>query len=260
MISPALSSNAAPAVVRNWKRFLVLGCSHSHHVHRPSWDALLKFKADFKPHFTAHLGDWADTSGMRSGADDSSDDAEEIGVDIDTGLMHLTTLEPQLVLEGNHDERPKRYLHHRKAMVRHCAKQVIEQINSHIVGALKAAYVPYDGMFQGRILGNGLLTHGTIYNVNAARDMAEAYGNDTTKFVLFAHTHAAVIQSARAHHGCTGYNIGCLTDRRAMEYAKNRRQTLAWSTGWAYGEYCDNEMRPQLHIERRESTHFPKVG
>ena len=50
------------------RRFLLCGCSHGQLASRSALNALLKFKADFRPHFTAHLGDFCDTTAWRSGA------------------------------------------------------------------------------------------------------------------------------------------------------------------------------------------------
>jgi hypothetical protein len=60
------------------------------------------------------------------------------------------------------------------------------------------------------------------------------------------------MQSGRNLVGGTGYNIGSLTKRSSMEYAKTRRATLAWTNGFLWGEYCEELNQSSLHITSRE--------
>jgi hypothetical protein len=92
--------------------------------------------------------------------------------------------------------------------------------------------IPYDGVFQRLVIGNVTFTHGTIYNENSARDMAEMYGGQ----VIFAHTHRAQIGEGRTFQESTGYCVGTLTRRGEMDYAKCRRATFGWRQGLVFGE------------------------
>lgn len=252
---PALSkpkgaSNGA-AVVRNWKRFWLCGCTHAAFIDRQAWDEALAHKRDFAPHFTAHLGDYCDTTAFM-GAHGAEANPEPVSPDIETGLMHLNMLEPQLVMDGNHDQRPYRYLNSKSEIKAYAAFHATQAMQKCIRQELKAEHHLYTGGEQGVMLGNFRLMHGTIYNVNAARDMAETYGN-----VIFVHTHTVAVANARHHSQAQGINAGCLLDVKAMTYAQNRRQTKAWQHAWVYGEYCDTECRPILHTRRMPEENIP---
>jgi hypothetical protein len=114
-------------------------------------------------------------------------------------------------------------------------------------------YIPYTGVWQVYKLGNYTFTHGTIYNENSARDMAEMYGN-----VIFAHTHKTMQQVGRRIDSPIGISVGTLTRRGAMDYANTRRSTLGWSQGFVFGEYDDNSLHPTLHThDNGEQWHLP---
>lgn len=249
------AKNKAPSVVRSWKKFFGLSCTHADHINRRAWDKALAIKKDLDPDFTFHLGDFLDTTAFMSGMAGSGREQESPKADLECGLFHLQTMEPDLVLCGNHEDRLWRHLESKSYIVAEYAHDIIGKVQAACKG-MGSELVPYSGQFQGVMMGPALLTHGTIFNVNAARDMAETYGSNEVRFVIFGHTHTVAIGMARAAHGCMGINVGALTDRRAMEYAKNRRQTWAWVNACITGEYCDNDMVYQLHVLDQEKAIF----
>ena len=139
----------APSVSRKWKRVWGVSCSHARHVDRSAWQAMLKAKAAFKPHFTFHLGDFVDTTGWRSGAR-NADLADDYRGDISTGLTHLEQLEPQLILCGNHEARLWRELSNKDGRIAGLADELICHIRKHAT-RWGAEFVEYDGIFQGRM-------------------------------------------------------------------------------------------------------------
>jgi len=125
---------------------------------------------------------------------------------------------------------------------------------------LKARLIPYSGIEQIVDIADIGFTHGTCYGESAARDMAEQYCNGTRRKIVMGHTHRVAIQNARTYHGGTCYNIGTLTARGALEYAKNRRSTFSWSQAWCWGEYCESLNQSSLQITQRgrgESWRMP---
>jgi hypothetical protein len=104
--------------------------------------------------------------------------------------------------------------------------------------ALKAEIVPYAGLRPEccRQLGDTLFLHGSLYNMQAARDTAEALSSNC----VFVHTHKVAMERARTQRPFTGYNAGCSV-RLDVDYAKNNRSTLSWAHGFAWGEYTDNQ-------------------
>ena len=134
-------------------------------------------------------------------------------------------------MDGNHENRIPRLLNHRNALISYAAQQATKFIDEAFV-KIGCRRIPYNGVFQRLVVGNVTFTHGTIYNENSARDMAEMYGGN----VIFAHTHRAQIGEGRTIKESTGYCVGTLTRRGEMDYAKARRATLGWRQGIVYGE------------------------
>lgn len=246
--SPALAGDGgssphprAPAIVQKWKRLLAVGCSHGIHADPKAINAVLRFREAFKPDACIHLGDFCDTTAFRSGAKGTNDEAEPIQPDVDGGLEFLDALAPTLVFCGNHEDRLFRLANSPNAIVSHCAHGVINEIYA-TCQRLKAQLVEWSGIEQGRIIGGYRFMHGVFFNENATRDHAEAFGN-----VVHAHTHRAGVAKGRRSDSPTGYAVGTLTRRGAMEYAKTRRATMAWSGGFVWGEYTDHEAVLWLH-------------
>ena len=231
----------AVAITRKWKRLLAVGCSHGVHADPKAIAAVLKFRDSFKPDSCVHLGDFCDTAAFRSGAKGTNDESEPIQPDVDGGIEFLERLRPTLVFCGNHEDRLWRLQHSSNAILSHCAAGVIGEIEKACKG-LKAELVPWTGIHQGRVIGGYRFMHGVFFNENATRDHAEAYGN-----VIHAHTHRAGVAKGRRSDNPTGFSVGTLTRMGAMDYAKARRATMAWSGGFVWGEYTDNQAVLWLH-------------
>jgi predicted phosphodiesterase len=216
---------------QKYERFIAVGCSHGKYADDTAVDAVLTMRDKWKPSIVVHLGDWCDTTAWRSGAAGSSDESEPVAPDIDGGIEFLRKYRPTHVLDGNHEDRIPRMLNHRNAVVSYAAQQATDYIEKQFL-KIGCRRLPYDGVFQKLVVGNVTFTHGTIYNENSARDMAEMYGGN----VIFAHTHRAQIGEGRTIKESTGYCVGTLTRRGSMDYAKARRATLGWRQGIVYGE------------------------
>lgn len=231
--------SSAPNIVRPWRRVVAVGCSHGIYADPKAIDAVLRFIEAYKPHERIHLGDFTDMSPFMGGSDGEGD---PIKPDLLGGIAFLEQMRATRVLCGNHEARLWRDRHSSNELRVLAAETAIEAIETAAL-KLHAQLYLYTGVFQAFMLSNYLFTHGTIYNENAARDMAETYGN-----VVFAHTHKASVQMGRTFRPSRGISVGTLTRRGAMEYANTRKSTLAWSQGFVYGEYCDTEMHPILHV------------
>jgi hypothetical protein len=174
-------------------------------------------------------------AGARRDADDP-DRAQSIADDLLAGLSFLYEMEPTHIHMGNHEDRLSGLMHSGNGVVKYAAAQVMGRIES-AAKDMKAKLVPYDGLQPSActLLGDTLFLHGTMYNVSAARDHAEALGMSC----VFGHTHRVSQEAGRCQRPVVGYNIGCGIDM-SVGYAKSRRQTLAWAHGFAYGEWCSN--------------------
>jgi len=225
--------------VRPWRRFVAVGCSHGIYADPKAIAAVLKWIDVYNPHERIHLGDFTDMSAFMGGSDGEGDPVKP---DLATGVAFLESMKATQILCGNHEARLWRDRRSNNQLRAMAAEVAIEAIEATAL-KLHAQLYPYTGVWQAYRLANFIFTHGTIYNENSCRDMAETYGN-----VIFAHTHKASIQSGRTFRKSIGISVGTLTTRGAMEYANTRKSTLAWSQGFAFGEYCETELHPQLHV------------
>lgn len=235
------------SVTKKWKRIMAVGCSHGVYADPKAIAAVLKFKQEFKPVTTVHLGDFCDTTAFRAGAAGGLDEAVPVQPDIDGGLDFLKALRPTLILCGNHEGRVWRLATHFNAIVSECAKSVVERIETR-AKLLKAELIPYKGVWAGKTIGGYFYTHGSIYGENATRDMAEMHGS-----VVHAHTHRCSVSKGRRSDSPTGYCVGTLTNTMDTSYAQARRSTLAWSQGFVFGEYLDDKSVLWLHDQPRNT-------
>jgi predicted phosphodiesterase len=214
----------------------------------------MTFKSRFSPDTILHLGDFIDLSALMGNGIGSGSDGDEVTPDIDTGLMHLRELmagcKNPYVLCGNHEDRAWKLTHSKNSVTSYCAHKIVSAIED-TTKKLKARLIPYSGIEQIVDIADIGFTHGTCYGESAARDMAEQYCNGTRRKIVMGHTHRVAIQNARTYHGGTCYNIGTLTSRGALEYAKNRRSTFSWCQAWCWGEYCESLNQSSLQITQR---------
>jgi predicted phosphodiesterase len=241
-------------IIHKWKKVLAVSCSHAKYCCPDAWKAVMTFKSRFKPDTILHLGDFIDLSALMGNGIGSGSDGDEVTPDIDTGLMHLRELmagcKNPYVLCGNHEDRAWKLTHSKNSVTSYCAHKIVSAIED-TTKRLKARLIPYSGIEQIVDIADIGFTHGTCYGESAARDMAEQYCNGTRRKIVMGHTHRVAIQNARTYHGGTCYNIGTLTSRGALEYAKNRRSTFSWSQAWCWGEYCESLNQSSLQITQR---------
>lgn len=236
-------------ITKRWKRFLACGCSHGELADPKALAAVLRFKAEWKPEFTAHLGDAIDCTAFRSGAKGGKDEAAAVPPDVFAGIEFLESLRPQVYLFGNHEDRLVNLSTHFNAIVAGYASCILDEIRASSK-KIKCQIVPYDykSFYQ---LGSFKLIHGTIYTENAARDHAEVWGN-----VIHAHNHRASMQTGRRTDNPIGVSVGALMDVRKAGYAKNRKSTYAWSAGFAFGEYTERQTVVWLHQQPQDATEW----
>lgn len=241
-------------ITRRWKRFLAVGCSHGIYADKNAIAAVLRFQKQWKPDVTVHLGDAIDCSAFMS-SNVGRGDGDPIEPDVAGGLDFLEKLRPQIFLAGNHEARLWRLAHSRNEVVAYAALHLLEAIKL-ACARLKCELVEYTGNDQCRMLGETIrLMHGTLYNEQFARDTAEAFAPTRGK-VIFAHAHKVTMATGRRHDQPTAYCVGTLTKRGALEYANTRRATLAWSAGFAFGEYTDTSSVVWLHEQPNHQSEW----
>jgi predicted phosphodiesterase len=232
----------------SYERFLAIGCTHGPHIDRKAFNAILRFKRDFKPRHVIHLGDFVDAAALRSGAKGTGDEVKPLGLDMNAGLMQLKELEPTVILCGNHEARIWRLAEHHNAIISECAGGLKAQVQR-TAKELHATILPYDGIHQEWRLHGWRFMHGVFFSENATRDHAESYGN-----VVHAHTHRPGVSKGRRSDNPTGYCVGTLTKIRNMDYANTRRATLSWGQGFIWGEIGPRGASMNLSIGPEEGS------
>lgn len=232
-----------PAIVRRWKKYLAVGCSHGHLICPQARKAALRFRADYKPDHVIHLGDFCDMTAFRGGAAGTKDEAASITDDLKAGITFLMELEPRWIFMGNHEDRIERFQEHPNAFKAFVAGRVIGDLHA-AREKLRAHLIPYDIEEGWRLLGNHLFGHGYMYNEAAIRDHAELVGN-----CVIAHLHRTGEERGRRRGGATGHCLGLLGDIAQLKYAKCNKSTTRWQNAFAYGEYCDNATT--VHLVKR---------
>lgn len=245
---------------KNWKRFAMVGCTHARYVDKTAWDAFMSFREAFKPHFVAHIGDAIDMTGLMSGGGGSGSEGDDLAPDVDTGLVHLELMRPDVFILGNHENRAYKLATSKNPSVAYAANKICQQIEDKCK-KIKCRAIPYNGIFQVYDIADIAIQHGVLFNEMAARDTAEYLcTNGIRRKVIFAHTHKTAIQSARNLTSATGYNIGTLSQRGSLEYANNRRATLAWTQAFCWGYYHEESKQSSVYITQRnhdEKWHLP---
>jgi predicted phosphodiesterase len=241
------------SVVRNWKKFMVVGCSHATHADPVAINAIIKAKKSFKPDRFIHAGDFTDTLAWMGSNKDS--EGEPVNEDISIGLQHLAQLGITDALAGNHEARLWKYVNSSNQVKAYASFQAINALETGIK-KIGANFIKYEGVYSTLQLGNGIITHGTIFNENSSRDMAEMYCKNGVSIVISAHTHRCAYAKGRRDDNPTGVNVGTLTKEMALDYANTRRATLGWSQGFAWGEFCDDRMVVWLHEHPRNQNEW----
>ena len=225
------------------KRFLAVGCSHGRKALSPALEAVVSFRQKFKPHTVIHLGDAYDTAAFRAGAEygkGDKDEGDDIGLDFKSAANFLKDLHPDVFCFGNHEARLHRLAEHPSAIIALAASACLEELTAALPRkCIQRRWSIYDNWHT---LGNYRFGHGFLFGEQFLRDSAETFGN-----CCVAHAHRAGEANGRTLTPTRAVCVGTLADIPAMGYAETRRSTLAWSHGFAYGEYNDTEARVHLH-------------
>lgn len=238
-------------------RFVVAGCIHATRACPAAVSGLVAFILERRPDVVCVNGDLYD---LESFMGSHPGHGEPIADDIDAGLHILRIIAEAcaevgallVFLEGNHEQRLSRHTSSSDEIRAYAAHQLLERIRSTVAG-FNGVYVPYDGIFQGfRICGIVLITHGTIYNVSAPRDMAEMYAKQGVRYVYFNHTHGIGIAVGRRDDAPVGINCGNLLRTSLMGYAHSRRQTFAWSQGFGLGVIVGDNCVASVYVHPRQ--------
>jgi predicted phosphodiesterase len=248
---------ACPAIVRNWQRFLVIGCIHSTRACPVAVQSILDFILRWKPGVVVVNGDLLDLEAFMGSVKDR-DGVEPVADDVDEGIRILNVIADACIAvgahlvfnEGNHEARLWRAISSNNETAAFAAFRIQSDMKQ-VVRRAGGTYVEYRGIWTGYLLGSTLLvTHGSIFNVNAARDMATAYARGGISTVIFNHTHSPGWAIGNRDDSPMGINAGTLQRRASplASYADNRLKTFSWMPGCAYGEFADDVAVPSLYV------------
>ena len=225
-------------VIRKWKRWLAVSCSHGHHANEGALKAALEMKRRWRPDTTLHLGDFVDLSSLMGSArrdPDSPERGTSIREDFDAGLNFIRELAPQIVFEGNHEHRLTALQYSPSAIVAHCCTAAKSEIYN-ACKDLKAKWVPYDIEKGWHNLGGTAFGHGFMHSEAAVRDHVEM----VRKPIVMGHLHRVDRVAGRSFGAPVGWSIGCLADIGSMHYARRQRSVTRWQHGVAWGEYVES--------------------
>ena len=220
-------------ITRKWHRFMALSCSHGEYADPACLRAVLDFKQRWKPKTTLHLGDAFDFRVLRANAS-AADECGEMDGDLTSGVEFLKALRPNVFFYGNHEDRLRTLMGHPRAIVSGLACRVNSQITD-VCQRQKTEVVQYHQKTGWRQYGSALFGHGYYHGAQALRDTIESH---TSQHTVIGHLHRVQHLAGRRSDNPQGYCVGWLGSE--MDYSKNRRETLTWARGWAWGEYCDN--------------------
>jgi predicted phosphodiesterase len=248
---------ACPAIVRNWQRFLVVGCIHSTRACPVAVQSIVDFILRWKPGVVVVNGDLLDLEAFMGSVKDR-DGVEPVADDVDEGIRILNLIADACLAagahlvfnEGNHEARLWRAISSNNETAAFAAFRIQSDMKQ-VVRRAGGTYVEYRGIWTGYLLGSTLLvTHGSVFNVNAARDMATAYARGGISTVIFNHTHSPGWAIGNRDDSPMGINAGTLQRRASplASFADNRLKTFSWMPGCAYGEFADDVAVPSLYV------------
>jgi UDP-2,3-diacylglucosamine pyrophosphatase LpxH len=220
----------------SWKRFIAFGDTHGDMVHQPTLDALTEFIKDYKPHYKIHVGDLFDYRSLRQGIKANESDAyDDLKADTLKGHQILETIQPDVLLLGNHDHRIVRVAEeHANGLMREAAAAGIAHLEK-TCRKTKTRIIPYHynkGVYN---IDNIYFTHGYTANQRTVAQHAEYFGSGINSSVIMGHIHRIEVAAGKSLNRATGYSIGCMCNFEGMSYAAHRLATSMWEHGFAYG-------------------------
>lgn len=241
-------------------RGVVVGCTHAQLMLPSAWDALYDVFDRWKPEVLIHLGDFLDTTALRSGAEGTKDEGADIKLDLEAGFGFLQWFfnrpaKRRILCQGNHDDpRWEKWLGHPNAAKRFLAETLASRAAEAYRKARIHEVAPYDikrgwVKFAGATWG-----HGYMHGEHAVRDHAEMVGGT----VYMAHLHTIQERHGRSVEPSVCRCIGWLGDADKAGYARLRRNTLAWENGFLLTEHTQEETHSwQIRMDANGKFRLP---
>lgn len=231
------------------KKILVLSDLHAPFHDEAALKVAEEFQKDFKPDITIGLGDWIDGTHVSTFPKDI--DQFDTLDEFEMGNELLDRFNPQVFLEGNHEQRFRR-----AGVVPQGYRRLLDPRKWLSIKKRGIRWVKYSHYAKDVYrLGKLHFIHGFACNQYASMKEALRFGS-----VVHGHTHRLqTVQPPHASHRWTGFNIGCLC-RLDQEYAETR-SPHGWSHGFGFGyvyrsgNFTFNVVRligDRVHINEKE--------
>lgn len=223
-------------------KFVAVGDNHGDMIDTDVASEFYKFLKWFSPDQVIHLGDNWDFRSIRRNAGRKEED-ESLVADVRAGKDFISRVQPTIFLNGNHDDRLDQIINGSTSgmMVDYC-HDLKTDIQNHLKknGCKKIYdYHAEDGVHT---LGKIKFVHGYTCGIRAVEEHAIHYA-DKGGAVIMGHLHSIQQTNAKKHGGAVGFSGGCVCQKKAMDYAKNRLATSKWGSGWTYGFVQGNDWK-----------------
>lgn len=148
-----------------YQRFVVAFDNHGDMIDRKVSRVFDEFLREFKPDIRIHGGDCFDLRALRRGASDE-EKCDGTKADVEAGLEFMATLNPQVFLRGNHDERLwDAAKDHPNGVIRSHASMLIDLIHDSMPNTIQLPYDKRAGVYR---VGRLRVVHGYHSGMTAA--------------------------------------------------------------------------------------------
>lgn len=211
-----------------YTKFVFASDSHGDEIHQGAADTLIQFCKSWKPDIKIHGGDYIDAKALRKGAS-IEEKAEHFRSDIDAAREFLYAWKPNVILNGNHDDRIWQAMGSSNGFEAAAAENYVLEIEA-IADRLNAPLIPYH-VKKGVYDLHGLkFVHGYRATMYPARSHAEVWGN-----VICGHVHRFDAHSLKHHDGVKAMTAGCMCKHETLGYMDRIPGMLAQQRGFIYG-------------------------
>jgi len=233
----------------SWRKIMAVGCTHGPMACPVATAAALEFKRQFEPDVTLDLGDVNDWAAFRSGAG-AQDLDESLVADFAASRDWLRMYQPTHRCFGNHDVRLLKLQNHPNKIISYATSKLLNEI-AEVDRENGTSVKPYDQRHGWHVFGGTRFGHGWMFNEQAIRDHAEAYGR-----CVIAHLHVPGTAMARTLSAAQAWCVGMMGDPDKFGYASTRRNTLRWKHGLVWGYF--NGAESNLYLEAWDCQHGEK--
>lgn len=223
-------------------KFVAVGDNHGDMIDKDVAKEFYSFLKKFNPDEVIHLGDCFDFRSIRRGAGRKEED-ESLVADVKAGKDFISRIEPTVFLYGNHEDRLSQIIgSSSNGMMRDYCIDLDNDIKNTLKRHGANKIYEYHADLGVHKLGKVKFVHGYTCGTRAVEEHAIHYA-EPSGAVIMGHLHSIQQVNAKKHGGAVGFSGGCVCQKKAMDYAKNRLATSKWGSGWTYGFVQGNDWK-----------------